>query len=81
MFSDARICLSGMLSASQTVWTRPGINFFFSCSNHLCMKFIMLINAKMPTTVGHLTFVSKINTICESFKQGKNHYFLVFYFL
>ena len=32
------------------------------------MKFIMRINVEMPTIVGILTFISKIN---ESFKAGK----------
>ena len=35
------------------------------------MKFIMLINVKMPTDVGILTFISMINTISESLKAGK----------
>ena len=29
-------------------------------------KSIMLINVKMPTVVGILTFISRINTKCES---------------
>ena len=32
----------------------------------LSMKFFMLINVKMPTIVGILTFISKINTTSES---------------
>ena len=32
------------------------------------MKFIMLINVKMPIIVGILTFISMINTTSESFK-------------
>ena len=35
------------------------------------MKFIMLINVKMPTTVGILTFISRINTTSESFEAEK----------
>ena len=34
----------------------------FSCSIQLCMKFILLINVKMSTLVGILTFISRI---CE----------------
>ena len=30
------------------------------------MKFILLINVKMPTTGGILTFISRINTTSES---------------
>ena len=37
----------------------------FSCSTQLSMKFILLINVKMPIMVGILTFVSRINTTCE----------------
>ena len=38
-----------------------------SCSTQLSTKFILLINVKMPTIVGILTFISKINTTSESF--------------
>ena len=44
----------------------------------LSMNFILLINVKMPIIVGILTFVSRINTTSECFKQEKNdifHYF------
>ena len=34
----------------------------FSCSTQLSIKFIMLINVKMPTIVGILIFISMINT-------------------
>ena len=40
----------------------------FSCSTQLSMKFIMLINLKMPTTVGILTFMDMINTTSASSK-------------
>ena len=33
----------------------------FSCSAQLSQKFILLINVKMPTIVGILTFISRIN--------------------
>ena len=33
----------------------------FSCSTQLRLKFILLINVKMPTIVGILTFMSRIN--------------------
>ena len=32
---------------------------------------IMLINVKMPTNIGILTFISRINTISESLKARK----------
>ena len=34
----------------------------FLLSTELSIKFIMLINIKMPTIVGILTFISRINT-------------------
>ena len=39
----------------------------FSSSSQLSMKFIVLINVKMPTIVGILTLISRINTISECF--------------
>ena len=36
--------------------------YFFSYSFQLSMKFFMLINIKMPTSVGILTFISRMNT-------------------
>ena len=40
----------------------------FSCSTQMSMKFILLINVKMPTTVGILTFISIYlhDNICHS---------------
>ena len=40
----------------------------FSCSTQLSMKFILLMNVKMPTTVGILILISMINTTSERFK-------------
>ena len=34
-----------------------------SCSTQLSMKFFLLINVKMPTVVGILTFMSRKNSI------------------
>ena len=42
---------------------------FFTCSTWLIMKFIILINVKMSTIVGILTFMSMINTASESLKS------------
>ena len=36
------------------------------------MQFIIIINVKMPTLVGILTFISMINTLSEIFKAKKN---------
>ena len=38
---------------------------FFPCSTQLSTKFILLINVKMPTIVGILTFISMINATSE----------------
>ena len=40
----------------------------FLCSTQLNTKFILLINVKMPTIVGILTFISMINTAFERLK-------------
>ena len=42
------------------------------------MKFIMLINVKMPTIVGILTFISMINTRSERLKTI--NFFIWWYF-
>ena len=50
----------------------------FSCSSQLSTKFILLINVKMPTIVGILTFISMINTTSERLKA--KHFFICRYF-
>ena len=42
-----------------------------SCSTQLLSINIMLINVKMPTIVGILTFISMINTTSKSLKARK----------
>ena len=39
----------------------PKVIKLLSCSAQLRVKFIMLLNVKMPTIVGILTFISRIN--------------------
>ena len=61
--------------------TGPEVIKLFLCSTQLRMKFIMLINVKMPTIVGILTVISMINTTSENLKERitlLNHYY-VFY--
>ena len=48
--------------------TRPEVIKLFPCSTQLSMKFILLLNVKMPTIVGILTFISMINTTSERLK-------------
>ena len=43
----------------------PRLLKLFSCSTQLSMKFFLLINVKMSTTVGILTFMSGKNTILD----------------
>ena len=49
----------------------PEVIKLFSCSAQLCMKFIMLINVKLPTIVDILIFLSMLNTSSKSSKAGK----------
>ena len=42
-----------------------------SCSTQLSMKFIMLINTKMPTIVDILTFISMISATSDGLKLRK----------
>ena len=46
----------------------PKVVELFSNSTQLSSKFILLINVKMPTIVGILTFISKLNTTSERLK-------------
>ena len=43
----------------------PEVIKLFPCSTQLSMKTILLINVKMPTVVGILTFISMINITSE----------------
>ena len=52
------ICLQGFQSG-------PEIIKLFSYSTQLSTKFILLINVKIPTSVGILTFISMINTTSD----------------
>ena len=56
----------------------PEVIKLFSCSTQLSMKFILLINVKMPTVVGILTFISVINTTSERLKA--RNFFICWYF-
>ena len=57
-----------------TTWPQ-GYKYFHA---QLRMKFILLINVKMPTIVGILTCISRINTAYESLKQKRLHFQLNF---
>ena len=50
-------------SDCQVLGTRPEVIKLFPYSTQLSMKFFLLINVKMPTIVGILTFMSRKNII------------------
>ena len=54
----------------KNTWVRSGPTVIktFSCSTQLSTKFILLINVKMPTIVGILTFYSMINATYDRLK-------------
>ena len=58
----------------------PGLKVIklFSCSAQLSTKFILLINVKMTTIVGILTFISMINTTFVRLKA--RNFFICWYF-
>ena len=69
------------LSTSQVsryIYPGPVVIKLFSYSTQLSTKFIMLINVKMPTIVGILTFISMINTTSERLQA--RHFFICQYF-
>ena len=53
------------LDVSLTLFGEPGPEVIkpFSCSTQLRLKVILLINVKMPTIVGILTFISRIKAV------------------
>ena len=55
--------------------TGPEVIKRFQNATQLSMKFILLINVKMPTIVGNLFFISMINTTSERLKA--RNYFCV----
>ena len=59
----------------------PEVIKLFQCSTQLSMKFFLLINVKMPTTVGILTFMSQKNSIIILSEPGKKLIFLIFFYL
>ena len=53
----------------------------FSCSTQLSMEFFLLINVKMPTTVGILTFMDRKNSILGLSEHNKMLIFMIFIYL
>ena len=56
------------------VATSSMVIIFLSCSTLLSMKFITLINVKMPTIVDILIFICMMNTTLEEFESKKSIY-------
>ena len=61
--------------------TGPEVKKLISCSTQLSTKFFLLINVKMPTIVGILTFISGKNSILGLSEPKKNLNFLIFLYL
>ena len=59
----------------------PEVIKLFSCSTQLNMKFFLLINVKMPTIVGILTFMSRKNSILGLSESEKKAEFLGIFIL
>ena len=66
------------LTWSQTLKTGSKVIKKISYSTQLSTKFILLINDKMPPTIGILTFISMINTTSEILKA--RNFFICLYF-
>ena len=73
--------LKGQLYKRMNVCPGPEVIKLFPCSTQLSMKFFLLINVKMPTIVGSLTFMSWRNSIINLSEPGKKLIFLIFFYL
>ena len=71
------------IPVSPAIITQPGpkVIKLFSCSTQLSIKFSLLINVKMPTIVGILTFMSRKNSILGFSEPKKTTNFLIFLYL
>ena len=67
-----------ILHSKTLVYPGTEVIKLFSYSTQLSTKFILLINVKMPTIVGILTFMSRINTTPERLKA--RNFFICGYF-
>ena len=61
--SICRFCLDYEIEYVACNRSGPEVIKLFSCSTQLSMEFFLLINVKMPTIVGILTFMSGKNSI------------------
>ena len=79
MPSAQRLCLKGKTESVPArqreyheVYSGPEVIKLFSCSTQLSMTFFLLINVKIPTIVGILTFMSRKNSILGLSVYGKS---------
>ena len=80
MSITCKICFSTTDPVAWDILWPQGYKTFFLCSTQLNMKFFLLINVKMPTLVGILTFVNRKNSILGLSESEKKTEFLdIFY--
>ena len=70
--------VSSLLSTKRRKKIWPKVIKLFSCSTQLSMKFFLLINVKMPTIVGILTFMSGKNSILGLSEPKKAEFLDIF---
>ena len=61
--------------------TGPEVIKLFSCSTQVSMKFFLLMNVKITTIVGILTFMNRKNNILGLSESEKKLNFLIFLYL
>ena len=64
-----------------SLWPGSEVIKLLPYSTQLSTKFILLINVKMPTLVGILTVISRINPTSESLKQEQSVFFIILVFM
>ena len=68
---EPKPCSSKWSSLLWPALSGPEVRIFCPCSIQLRMKFFLLINVKMPTVVGILTFMSRKNDILGLSESAK----------
>ena len=82
--NDDTRCIKSLTFGAAAILESPGpeVIKLFSRSTQLSMKFFLLINVKMPTIVGILTFMRRKNSILdlsEPKKKAEFLYIFIFY--
>ena len=83
MYNEISKELQDLIRIATAILMRPGpeVIKLFSYSTQMSMKFFLLINVKMPTFVGILTFMSRKNSILGLCEPKKKPNFLIFSYL